>query len=146
MPHFTAEAKHAILLEYSPRSPAHSFAVLAQRHSIAGGSRTVSRWHARWRGTAVLLKEKARSGRPRTLLLGSLTEMLVDYILSTLGQETAALDNPPLTLVLDRARIHNLDRVREAFNERGGHVVYYELMPAMAAKRISPLDDALFHE
>jgi hypothetical protein len=74
------------------------------------------------------------------------TEMLVDYILSTLGQETAALDNPPLTLVLDRARIHNLDRVREAFNERGGHVVYYELMPAMAAKRLSPLDNALFHE
>src|SRR6185437_6219237 len=74
------------------------------------------------------------------------TEMLVDYIHNTLGQQTAAPDNPPLTLVLDRARTHNIERVREAFNERGGHVVHYELMPAMAAKRMSPLDNALFHE
>jgi hypothetical protein len=86
-------------------------------------------------------KERADAG-----VKGINTEMLVDYILSTLGQETAALDNPPLTLVLDRARIHNIERVREAFSERGGHVVYYELMPAMAAKRLSPLDNALFHD
>jgi hypothetical protein len=86
-------------------------------------------------------KERSDAG-----VKGINTEMLVDYILSTLGQETAALDNPPLTLVLDRARIHNIERVREAFNERGGHVVYYELMPAMAAKRLSPLDNAIFHD
>lgn len=86
-------------------------------------------------------KERSDAG-----VKGINTEMLVDYILNTLGQETAALDDPPLTLVLDRARIHNLERVREAFSERGGHVVYYELMPAMAAKRLSPLDNALFHE
>jgi hypothetical protein len=86
-------------------------------------------------------KERSDAG-----VKGINTEMLVDYVLSTLGQETAALDIPPLTLVLDRARIHNIERVREAFNERGGHVVYYELMPAMAAKRLSPLDNALFHD
>jgi len=86
-------------------------------------------------------KERADAG-----VKGINTEMLVDYILSTLGQETAALDYPPLTLVFDRARIHNIERVREAFNERGGHVVYYEFMPAMAAKRLSPLDNALFHD
>jgi hypothetical protein len=86
-------------------------------------------------------KERADAG-----VKGINTEMLVDYILSTLGQETAALDNPPLTLVFDRARIHNIERVREAFNERGGHVVYYKFMPSMAAKRMSPLDNALFHD
>jgi hypothetical protein len=61
------------------------------------------------------------------------TEMLVDYILSTLGQETWALDKPPLTLVVDRARIHNEERVMEAFRERGGHVTQLLKMPPLAA-------------
>lgn len=74
------------------------------------------------------------------------TEMLVDYILSTLGQETWALDKPPLTLVVDRARIHNEERVMEAFRERGGHVTTLLKMPPMAAKRLSPLDNSLFHD
>lgn len=74
------------------------------------------------------------------------TEMLVDYILSTLGQETWALDNPPLILVVDRSRIHHTDRVMEAFNERGGHVQQLLKMPPHAAKRMSPLDNSLFHD
>jgi len=86
-------------------------------------------------------KERSDAG-----VKGINTEMLVDYILNTLGQETAALDHPPLTLVLDRARIHNIEKVRDAFNERGGHVVYYQLMPPMSAKRVSPLDNSLFHD
>ena len=35
----------------------------------------------------------------------------------------------------------------EAFRERGGHVTQLLLkMPPMAAKRLSPLDNALFHD
>ena len=67
MPHLNAEAKHAILLEYTPRSPAHSFVALAQRHSIAGGAKVLQRWHAQWDGTATSLKEGKSSGRPRLL-------------------------------------------------------------------------------
>jgi hypothetical protein len=74
------------------------------------------------------------------------TEMLVDYILSTLGQETWALDNPPLTLVVDQSRIHSTDRMMEAFRERGGHVQHLLKMPPHAAKRMSPLDNSLFHD
>ena len=48
MPHFSAEAKHHILLEYSPRSEGRSFAALAARHAVSGGARTVQRWHSRW--------------------------------------------------------------------------------------------------
>jgi hypothetical protein len=80
---------------------------------------------------------------------GISTEMLVDYVYNTLGQETAALDDPPLTLVVDRARIHNEERVLDAFNERGGHnchVTQLLKMPTQAAKRLSPLDNSLFHE
>lgn len=34
----------------------------------------------------------------------------------------------------------------EAFRERGGHVTQLLKMPPMAAKRLSPLDNALFHD
>lgn len=74
------------------------------------------------------------------------TEMLLDYILNTLGQETAALDNPPLILIVDRARIHSEEKVLEAFRERGGHVQELLKMPPQAAKRMSPLDNSLFHD
>jgi hypothetical protein len=74
------------------------------------------------------------------------TEMLIDYILNILGQATAALDNPPLTLVLDQSTIHSTKRLQEAFNERGGHVTDIVLMPTASAKRLSPLDNSLFHE
>lgn len=72
--------------------------------------------------------------------------MLQDYILNTLGQETAAMDNPPLTLVVDRASIHQEEKILEAFRERGGHVTEIMKMPTNAAKRMSPLDNALFHD
>jgi hypothetical protein len=86
-------------------------------------------------------KERSDAG-----VRGINTEMLVDYILSTLGQETWALDKPPLTLVVDRARIHHEERVMEAFRERGGHVTQLLKMPSQSAKRLSPLDNSLFHD
>jgi hypothetical protein len=63
------------------------------------------------------------SERKQEGVKGVNTEMLQDYILNTLGQETAALDNPPLTLVVDRATIHSEEKILEAFRERGGHVM-----------------------
>ena len=86
-------------------------------------------------------KERSDAG-----VKGINTEMLVDYILNTLGQETAALDNPPLTMVIDRARIHHEEKMMDAFRERGGHVMQVIKMPTQAAKRMSPLDNALFHD
>src|SRR4051794_1784824 len=43
-------------------------------------------------------------------------------------------------------QIHSESRVMEAFNERGGHVQQLVKMPPEAAKRLSPLDNALFHD
>lgn len=63
----TPNAKHQILLEYIPRSATHSFAALARRHAIAGGERTIRRWHSSWDGTPHSLNPKPRSGRPRIL-------------------------------------------------------------------------------
>ena len=67
MSHLDANTKHAILLEYIPRSRAYSFAALAQRHNIRGGRKTIQRWHHQWDGTAVSLKERKSTGRPRIL-------------------------------------------------------------------------------
>lgn len=67
MPQLSADTKHAILLEYSPRSRTNSFAALARRHSIPGGAGVVRHWHDRWDGSAASLQEKQRSGRPRKL-------------------------------------------------------------------------------
>ena len=67
MSQLSAETKHHILLEYSPRSTDHSFAALAARHSIGGGADVVRHWHIRWDGTAASLERREGSGRPRTL-------------------------------------------------------------------------------
>lgn len=67
MKQLSADAKHAILLQYRSRSAAHCFAALAARHSIAGGERSVRRWHQQWNGTAESLKRNRGSGRPRAL-------------------------------------------------------------------------------
>jgi transposase len=67
MSHLSAEAKHHILLEYSPHYTTYSFAALARRHAIKGGHETVRQWHRRWDGTVQSLKEKQKTGRPRIL-------------------------------------------------------------------------------
>lgn len=74
------------------------------------------------------------------------TDALLRYIHSTLAQEIAALDRYPVFLVLDRARIHNPQRILEAFHELDGSVKEVVLMPPQAAERMSPLDNALFHD
>jgi transposase len=67
MSRLSADAKHHILLEYAPHDATRTFATLAARHAIAGGSGTVARWHQRWDGTPLSLQERSRSGRPRVL-------------------------------------------------------------------------------
>jgi hypothetical protein len=67
MPHLSAEAKHHILLDYSPRVRGRGFKALAARHNIKGGATLISKWHRRWDGTPQSLEEEASSGRPRAL-------------------------------------------------------------------------------
>jgi len=67
MKQLSGEIKHAILLEYTPRTPGRSFAALATRHDIAGGGEVVRRWHLQWDGTAASLQHKGGAGRPRSL-------------------------------------------------------------------------------
>lgn len=67
MKQLSPDAKHAILLQYSPHSTTHSFSALAARHGVRGGRQTVQSWHRRWDGTPQSLQRKEGGGRPRAL-------------------------------------------------------------------------------
>jgi hypothetical protein len=74
--------------------------------------------------------------------------MLLQFIDDVLAQAVEGLDRYPLTLVLDRAPIHrDVDSIRQAFRDRGSEAIAdIILLPPNAAKRMSPLDNALFHD
>lgn len=86
-----------------------------------------------------------RAGRDVRGINGRMLEQFID---DTLAQAVEGLDRYPLTLVLDRAPIHlNLDRLLQCFRDRGsGSITEILLMPPNAAKRMSPLDNSLFHD
>jgi hypothetical protein len=75
-------------------------------------------------------------------------EMLLQFIDDILAQAVEGLDRYPLTLVLDKAGIHkNLNALCQAFHDRSSQSIKdFLLMPTNAAKRMSPLDNALFHD
>jgi hypothetical protein len=84
---------------------------------------------------------------PKERAAGITTQMLVDFINDLWGQAVGALDRYPLTLVIDAASIHNVEKIKEALEELGrGEIVDIIKMPAHSAKRLSPLDNALFHD
>jgi hypothetical protein len=74
--------------------------------------------------------------------------MLHQFIDDVLAQAVEGLDRYPLTLVLDRAPIHmNVAALLQTFHDRGSQSIkQILLMPPNAAKRLSPLDNSIFHE
>jgi hypothetical protein len=75
------------------------------------------------------------------------TSMLCKYIETSLAQQAGALDRYPLYLVIDNAGIHSKEKMLQAFHDNGCQdMVDIIFMPSYAAKRMSPLDNSLFHE
>jgi len=75
------------------------------------------------------------------------TKMLVTYIQHILAQACGVLDRYPLYLILDKATCHSKPQILEAFHDNGCQsLVEILVMPTQAAKRMSPLDNNLFHE
>jgi DDE superfamily endonuclease len=73
--------------------------------------------------------------------------MLNEYILDILARSIAALDRYPMYLVVDRSTAHNSETMMESFHCGGCfEIVDIMKMPTKAAKRISPLDNGIFHE
>lgn len=74
------------------------------------------------------------------------TEMLLEYIRNLLAQAAGALDRYPLFLLLDRSCIHNEAQMLETFHDWGCQGLLEIIkFPPSAAKRLSPLDNSLFH-
>jgi hypothetical protein len=73
--------------------------------------------------------------------------MLLAYIRDLLAQSVGALDCYPLYLVIDRSAIHQPQQMLQEFHDWGCQELKEIIfMPAQAAKRLSPLDNALFHD
>lgn len=74
--------------------------------------------------------------------------MLLQFSDNFLAQAVEAIDFYPLTLVLDRAAIHlNTNAILQAFRDRSCNVIKdIILLPPTSAKRLSPLDNSLFHD
>lgn len=86
--------------------------------------------------------ERAEAG-----VKGINTRMLLQHIESTLAQACGSLDRYPLYLIVDKSTIHNKEEILQAFQDNGCQdMVDVWKMPTQAAKRMSPLDNALFHD
>jgi hypothetical protein len=73
--------------------------------------------------------------------------MLNEYIEFQLAAAVGITDRYPLTVICDPSRIHNTVRMLESFHNGFCYEVQnIRILPASSAKRISPLDNALFHE
>lgn len=83
---------------------------------------------------------------PKERQKGIDTAMLLSPIRDLLAQAAGALDQYPLLLVLDRATIHNEDKIMQEFRDWGCQELTEVIkMPTAAAKRLSPLDNSLFN-
>jgi hypothetical protein len=90
----------------------------------------------------IIFTPKDRQGRGVKGITKRMLEQGVDDILA---QAVGAIDKYPLYLVVDKASIHRQDLV-QVFHDRGCQDLEQMLiMPTQAAKRMSPLDNALFH-
>ncbi|CAF3442038.1 unnamed protein product [Rotaria sp. Silwood1] len=75
------------------------------------------------------------------------SNMLIDFMENILCPSISTLDYCPIYLVLDKSHIHNISKIKEALgNFECMKSVEILVMPTQAAKRISPLDNSLFHE
>jgi hypothetical protein len=83
---------------------------------------------------------------PKERHKGINTAMLLSHVQDLLAQAAGALDEYPLLLVLDRATIHNEEKIMREFHDWGCQELTEVIkMPPAAAKRLSPLDNSLFN-
>jgi hypothetical protein len=73
--------------------------------------------------------------------------MVNDYIEDILARSISALDRYPMYLIIDQSKAHNKQQMMEAFHNGGCfEIADIKYIPTKAAKRLSPLDNAIWHE
>lgn len=74
------------------------------------------------------------------------TSMLLEYIRDDLGPAVRELGQSSCVLVLDKAPIHKCaKKIIDTFRECGATIERLIYYPTAGAKRLSPLDNSLFH-
>ena len=77
---------------------------------------------------------------------GITAALLQEYVRDLLAQAAGALDTYPLLLVLDRSPIHSEPQLLQEFHDWGCQDLTEIIkLPPASAKRLSPLDNALFN-
>lgn len=77
---------------------------------------------------------------------GVTAAMFNSYIQENLGPALNGMDIDDMILVLDNARIHNVNSVERALDNAGvDNVKEILLLPKQSAKKVSPLDNALWN-
>ena len=90
-----------------------------------------------------ILSPKDRAARK---VNGVTKDIILEYIEHILAQAVGELDLYPLCLVVDASPAHNASEMLETFQYNGCQdmeTIY--IMPTNSAKRMSPLDNSLFH-
>jgi hypothetical protein len=84
---------------------------------------------------------------PKKRRKGITAATLINFMRNVLAQAAGALDRYPMLMVLDRSSIHKVAEIKEVFIDWGCQsLTEVVLLPAASAKRLSPLDNALFHD
>lgn len=101
MPHFSPEAKDAILREYREHDSDHSFAALARRHPPAT-AREIAQWDKRWDRTPESLERRAGSGR-HSLIEPAVRDYVISTALNEAHQQHRAIHYPEVADALEDA-------------------------------------------
>lgn len=75
------------------------------------------------------------------------SEMFLDYIENILYPSISEFDACPTYLVLDQSNIHNVSKIEQVLCDvEFSKLTEILIIPTQAAKRVSPLENMLFHE
>jgi hypothetical protein len=139
--------------ERTSATPTHTITLPGEKPFVLATNTTA--YAARWDMIAAVVEDRvlvpkiySPKVRKRAKVKGINGPMLLQYIDDYLAQAVEGLNRYPITLVLDKATIHkNTADILQAFRDRGSYsITSIELMPTQAAKRLSPLDNAMFHD
>lgn len=84
--------------------------------------------------------------RAETEVKGIRSAKIKSWLTAVVARQVRTLNLPYVYVMCDRASIHTKKGIIEAFAQGGVAVTQVILMPARSAKRLSPLDNALFHD
>lgn len=85
--------------------------------------------------------------RKRMDVKGVRTASFTDFVRHYLAPALNESKQDNFVLVLDKSPIHNTDKIKEALDKAGcDKVARILVLPKETAKKVSPLDNALFHD